>query len=492
MRPLPLALRITLGAQCLAMAAPISNAAEIKNDDTLELASPASLQQELNAQQERVDGLKQRINSLEAQQFSPTTRMTMLVRSSAGGVNYSGNQINATANTWGQGEGAINLRNALTVNYDIMLFLDTSTTGKDLLRTILRMGNFGKSAFGVSGSGSASNPIFLTQLDEGFEDPKGSNIVDINRLFYSTPINQYATVVFGPRLRQNDALPVWPTIYARPGSELLLKIFTQAGSTSAYSLLIGPGAGLILKNRDQSAGWSAGINYIAFNGFRGNPDDSVRDPGGMGSSGSAATAMAQASYTGQGWNLSLAAAQNGTGVRQDGTNFWRRLQPQFGSADQRQAGYNNKGITRAISLAGYWQPRRSGLIPSISAGVGFNQANLTNSSIQINRQPLKSIQSAGWLVGFTWDDAFASGNQFGAAIGQPTFVTSVNNEQAKDSNYAFEVYYKIQATDRIIITPALFYLSHPRGADTQAPGMPASPSPSFNALGALVEFTLKI
>ena len=484
------ALHLALGAQLLATAAPDSRAAELGTEQPSMPAQAAGQQHERQRINEQVDDLQQRVESLEAQQFSPTTRMNMLVRSTAGGVNYSGNQINAATNTWGEGDNSLKLRNAFTLNYDIMLFLDTSTTGKDLLRTILRMANFGQSAFGVSGT--QPNPAPLSQLDEGFEDPQGPNIVDINRLFYSTPVNRYTTIVFGPRVRQNDALPLWPTIYARPGSELLLKIFTQAGSTSAYSLLIGPGGGVIFKDRERSSGWSAGLNYIAVNGERGNTDSTDRDPGGMGTAGSAATAMAQLSYTGKGWNVSAAVAQNGTGVRQDGTNYWRGLQPQFGSRDQRRNSYSNDGVTRALSLAGYWQPAQSGWLPSISAGVGFNQADLDQSSIVVNGQTLKTINSAGWLLGLTWDNLFAKSNQLGVAIGQPTFVTSVNQQQARDGNYAFEIYYKIQATDNIIITPALFYLSRPRGADTQAPGISSSTYSSFDALGALVEFTLKI
>jgi hypothetical protein len=36
----------------------------------------------------------------------------------------------------------------VTFNYDVRLNFDTSFTGKDLLRTTLRAGNFGNSAFG--------------------------------------------------------------------------------------------------------------------------------------------------------------------------------------------------------------------------------------------------------------------------------------------------------------------------------------------------------
>jgi Carbohydrate-selective porin, OprB family/S-layer homology domain len=405
--------------------------------------------QELAVLQGRIDSVEARTGALEAMRFSPTTRMSMLTRSALGAVQYGGNQVSTANNTWGQGKGSLPLRNAFTFNYDIMLFLDSTTTGKDLLRTILRMANFGASAFGIAGG---NNPAPLTQLDEGFEDPTGRNVIGINRLFYRTALNNFVTISAGPRIRQNDALPVWPTIYARPGSELLLKIFTQAGSTSAYSLLIGPGAGLILKNNSKNTGWSAGVNYIATNGDKGN--SSV---GGMGTAGSAATAMAQLSYTGPRWNVSLAAAQNGAGVRQDGTNYWRTLQPQLTSR------LTNNGATETLSVAGYWQPLKPGLIPTISAGYGYNQANLNNSPVMVSGQPLQNLQSAGWMAGFTWDNAFENGNQIGFAVGQPTFVTAVNGQAANDGNYVFELYYKIQATNYLLVTPTLFYLSRPRG-----------------------------
>jgi hypothetical protein len=434
--------------------------------------------QELAVLQGRIDSVEARTGALEAMRFSPTTRMSMLTRSALGAVQYGGNQVSTANNTWGQGKGSLPLRNAFTFNYDIMLFLDSTTTGKDLLRTILRMANFGASAFGIAGG---NNPAPLTQLDEGFEDPTGRNVIGINRLFYRTALNNFVTISAGPRIRQNDALPVWPTIYARPGSELLLKIFTQAGSTSAYSLLIGPGAGLILKNNSKNTGWSAGVNYIATNGDKG--DSSV---GGMGTAGSAATAMAQLSYTGPRWNVSLAAAQNGAGVRQDGTNYWRTLQPQLTSR------LTNNGATETLSVAGYWQPLKPGLIPTISAGYGYNQANLNNSPVMVSGQPLQNLQSAGWMAGFTWDNAFENGNQIGFAVGQPTFVTAVNGQAANDGNYVFELYYKIQATNYLLVTPTLFYLSRPRGEETAAPGMPSTGNPSFDALGALVELTFKI
>jgi hypothetical protein len=128
----------------------------------------------------------------------------------------------------------------------------------------------------------------------------------------------------------------------------------------------------------------------------------------------------------------------------------------------------------------------------MSAGVGWNQSTLINSSEIINQQQLRTIQSAGWMAGFLWDDALQTGNQIGFAIGQPTFVTAVNARSADDGNYAFELYYTYRVSDRVQLTPSVFYLSKPRGQSSQAPGMPTASDPTFHALGALLEITFKI
>jgi len=73
-------------------------------------------------------------------------------------------------------------------------------------------------------------------------------------------------------------------------------------------------------------------------------------------------------------------------------------------------------------------------------------------------------------VGLQWKDVFAKGNSLGMAVGQPTYVTGLNNNDdfndPNDGNYAWEWWYKFQVTDNISVTPALFYLSRPNGQYT--------------------------
>ena len=106
-------------------------------------------QKELAVLRGRVDGIEARVGELEATQFSTTTKLRADTRWVLGGLSYSGNQKRDN-NTYGpDSRGAsVRLRDGLTFNYDVRLNFDTSFTGKDLLRTMLRAGNFRDSGFG--------------------------------------------------------------------------------------------------------------------------------------------------------------------------------------------------------------------------------------------------------------------------------------------------------------------------------------------------------
>jgi hypothetical protein len=139
--------------------------------------------------------------------------------------------------------------------------------------------------------------------------------------------------------------------------------------------------------------------------------------------------------------------------------------------------FANPGNTSAIGLSGYWQPAQPGWIPSISAGLGINStsyASAVNDEGQV-------ATSQSWSVGLQWQDAFLKGNALGMAVGQPTFATSLHGgDTPQDGNYVWEWWYKLQVTDNIAITPALFYLSRPLGQNTLG-------DESFNQLGGLIK-----
>ena len=125
----------------------------------------------------------------------------------------------------------------VTFNYDLQLTLDTSFTGKDLLRTNLRAGNFGNSAFGGAPHGIGNS----AELEIAFEEDSGPDNVGVYKLFYQFPIGKQFTATVGARVGQEDMLALWPSVYP---ADTILNLFTVNGAPAAYSKNLGAGAGL--------------------------------------------------------------------------------------------------------------------------------------------------------------------------------------------------------------------------------------------------------
>ena len=383
----------------------------------------------------RVDGLEAKVGELEATQFSTTTKLKGQAKWVLGGLSYGGDRK----------EDYDNLREAVSFNYDVRLNFDTSFTGKDLLRTQLRAGNFDDSGFGAA-------PTPLTKLDAGFQEnlngADGGDVVAINRLYYKFPVGSKVTVAAGPRIRQDDILPVWPSVY---NADAILNIFQFNGAPGTYTKVLGGGFGASVKQGN----WTLGGSYVAGDADVGNSAE-----GGMFNGNSAASTTAQLAYTGKNWNLTGAYTYSNNGVSIQGTPTLTSALPNSTTG----------GNTNAFSLAGYWQPSTTGWVPSISAGWGYNNSTYASAG---------DTKSQSWYTGLVWNNVLAKGNALGFAVGQPTFVTEQNGEDGDDGNYALEAYYKLQVSDNIAVTPAVFYLSNPTGQG------------GLDTFGALVQTTFK-
>lgn len=413
----------------------------------------------------RVDGLEARVGVLEANQFSTTTKLKGIATFVIGGNSFSGGDAARVA-------AAQTSQGAVSFNYDVRLNLDTSFTGKDLLRTTLRAGNFKNSAF----RGGPNAP--LNNLEVGFEEECGDNtdcgdVVAINRLFYQFPIGSGFTATVGARVRQDDMLAMWPSVY--PGDSVL-DIFTYAGSSAAYSLNLGAGAGLTYND---PSGFNASINYVSKNGQNGGNGSGAGANGGILTSASQQTFTTQVGYAAKNWGTAMAYTY-GQNLAIAGTPYLGALSTGIASQG-RTTGYNT------IALSAYWQPSKGGTwVPSISTGWGYTGFNINGSS--------QTAAAQSWYVGLQWADAFVKGNAAGFAFGQPTFVTQtpVANTFPNDAGYAFEAWYKFQVTDHISVTPAVFYLTNPLGQGVA--GTASANTYNGNALnnfGMLVKTTFK-
>ncbi|WP_250395363.1 iron uptake porin [Synechococcus sp. MU1655] len=436
----------------------------------------------------RVDGLEARVGELEATQFSTTTKLKGQATFVIGANSYGGSSASGELPGNQNADLAAAQSGATTFNYDMRLFLDTSFTGKDLLRTMLRAGNFNTSAFGGNSSFSG-----LSTLETAFEEGAPNNVV-VNRLWYQFPIGSNFTATIGGRVRQDDMLAVWPSAYP---SDTVLDFFTYAGAPQTYNLQLGAGAGLSWESND----FSISANYVSGNGGNSTPGvantnallRNSDDCGGIATDCAASSGTVQIAYAPENWGLAAAynyaSGNNGAGIY-------------AGNGTPSAVFFSGLGTTNSFGLSAWWTPENAGWFPSISTGWGYNSIEITNANFPIpGSSGIGSFNGAisqSWYVGLQWADAFMKGNTLGMAVGQPTFVTSWDNNSninggsdfVADGNYAWEWWYMFQVTDNISVTPAIFYLSRPLGFETTALNE-LDPDGTFNNFGGLVKTTFR-
>jgi len=458
----------------------------------------------------RVDGLEARVGELEATQFSTTTKLKGVATFVLGANSFSGtsrpdefdaaviNSIGGTAfipGTTRQYDHTARLLDGATAfNYNLDLYLDTSFTGKDLLRTRLRAGNF------LDGPWSGTNnPIGLNAMEIAFQENCGigsdcGDVVAVNRLFYQFPIGSNFTATIGGRVRQDDMLAMWPSAYP---ADTVLDIFTYAGAPGTYNLNLGAGGGLWWK----SGNFSVSASYVSANGDSGSSgysnDGDLFCGGGIGTACSASTFTGQIGYGGSNYGLavaySLTQGQGGLAGLYGGNGTPLAV-----------AASSFADTTNSVGVSAYWTPYSGGWFPSISVGWGIsayqggpgigNNTFVNDAGDTVNAfNWIDGARSQSWYAGLQWADVFWKGNAFGMAVGQPTFITSVGTNMPEDpsmrtpndGNYAWEWWYKFQVTDNISVTPAVYYLSAPLGQ------LQKDDSRSVNNFGGLVKTTFR-
>ena len=405
---------------------------------------------ELAIQRGRVDGLEARVGELDATAFSTTTTLE-------GSLNFV-----IGANRFLGSAGRLVRQNnrefgATSFNTNLVLQLNTSFTGKDLLFTELRSGTLGpRTSFG---GGGPSNQSWLDVAYDSTTENESIRL-DIARLYTVVPFSDTVNLIAGPRVAQNEMLAINPSLYA---SDPILNVASMGGAPLALNQNEGAGAGI---SWEPLPGIYVSANYIAIMGADGNSST-----GGIATNHAGGAGSLQLGYQDGPWTLAATYSGLQHGEAQD-----PYATPRFVQTIQ-----DNPGFTHAFGLGGSWQPADSGWIPTISAGWGINRSNYDSG---VERQGLAQI-SQSWTLGLEWNDALVPGNNAGMAVGQPVFITSqYGGGTPDDGNFIWEWWYQFQLTDAISITPALFYLSRPSGENTPV-------GKRFSQMGGLVLTSFK-
>ena len=359
---------------------------------------------ELQVIRGRVAKLETQVGQLQATQFSTTTKLKGEATFVLGGVDNA-----RLANGTNVGNTAF--------NYDLRLNFDTSFSGKDLLRTRLRTGNFSSKPFGSSSS------LFKLDKAETYADA-----VKIDRLYYSFPALAKGVTLTAGALVRNTEMAWMPTAYKSD----ILDFFAVAGAPGVYNKATGAGFGIQYAQPGKK-GIVASLNYVAQNG-----SDSTK--GEFDASGALNT-LAQIGYRAPQYGIAF-GYRNGT----EGTRV-RTFNGVAGNGGTLAA----KQTSNGYSLNAYWQPKTSGIIPSVSAAYGWNYVSGPAT-------PNAATNSQTWMTGLQWSDVFAKGNAAGFAIGAPGNAPTLSKDALM-----WEAFYRYKVSDNISITPAVFYVSNNQG-----------------------------
>ncbi len=296
-----------------------------------------------------------------------------------------------------------------TFNYDMKLMGMTSFTGKDMLMTAIRSGNFAMmDPFGMSGA---------ARLDTGFNS--GDNL-ELHKAFYKFPVSDDMEITFGPKLRQDDLLGVWPSSYP---SDPILFVLNQAGASDTYSKKMGAGAG-ITWSKDRVVASALFVSEDANGSTKGFLQDNGRDH-----------ITTQLAWVDDSYTVALAYT-NADSANTDG------------SANAND--YTSYGISGTYKFS-----NDSSAIPSsINAGYGWKNPDKVDDSSNIE-------DGNTWTVGAMWNDAFRDGNNLGLALGT---AETHRDDSGYDDPLAWEAFYEVAINDSVTITPAVFYIEK-NGAD---------------------------
>jgi hypothetical protein len=473
-------------------------------------------QKELAVLRGRVDGLEKKVGRLEATQFSTTTKLQGDTYWSIGAAAFGNSgRISPLSNVTLPGAAAPvggptgtngyarnrALAGGTVFNYDFRLNLNTSFTGKDLLYTRLRAGNYNGSPF-------SGQPYGLMALDRAFPgNTQGTaaqnNLFYLDRLYYRFPIGKEFTAIAGPVARNTEFLAVSPSYYTGWSG---LDFFTLHGAPGTYNKATGGMAGLMWKQNVKKGKpfFAVSTSYVApgaNNGATNNVVNAANSNGaGIFGDYSAASWLTQIGYQAQQWKATFAwrygqcnqnQARRGTVVAGANLACGGPTTPFGLPTDPTVSAFSGPIQENSFALGLAWTPKKTGIwMPSVSLGWGYNavaqsgsavpptptgtaaQIALQNTFNRQNRWAYASnvAASQSWTLGLQWNDAFAKGNAAGMAVGQPTFVTSTRNGATPfDGNYAWEWWYKFQVSDNIAVTPLLFYLSNPSSANGTGP-----------------------
>jgi porin len=366
---------------------------------------------ELRAITTKIDTLDLRTSQLEAQKFSPTTKLTGQAIFAISGGGFNSDRIISPT-------GAVITRNQPNVTFlnRFSIDLNTSFVGKDLLKIRLLAGSAGAN----DSTSGFLEPNFASALDYSIQGR--DNQVSLARLYYAFNIAEEVRLTIAPFMVAGDFVDK-----NRYANASFIDFSTQA-LTNNFILFPRPaGAGVVAEWTPKQLPIQIRALYVATNANR-----PIGSPIVNTSQSSNSAELPILIFPNRGGEQGLFGDPYQGVVELEyapDKNFTLRLQYAGGKV----VGSN----FNAFGLNFDW---------GISDRIGvFGRYGLSS----YNNTEFGNISPNYWMAGFSFKDLFTQGSITGLAVGQPLIVREIGN--ASQTN--FEAFYNIPINKFIRITP---------------------------------------
>ena len=366
-------------------------------------------QVELATLRGRVDGLEARTSDLEANQFSTTTKLSGQVTFDLGSF-FTGEVDGADA------------EDEVTLGGDVLLSLNTSFTGQDILSIDLQAANI--QSYGDRFEGDVVAPEAI--LD--FEDDTGNDFV-LDNLWYNFPVGRASVYIGTVDLEPDEIVPSTGQLIDDGVSA-----FFANGNPLSYNLV----------NGDRFGGAGAGLNYQLTNSinvaaaYLAGDGEAATTGDDNGFFGGDNTTFTQVTFTPTD-RLTIAGTYNHA-YYSDGGGIINSDDSYTVDAFGLNAGY---ALSSRLSVDGFF-------------GYGIVDSKDTDDDADL----------VNWAVNLGLPDLFREGNYGGVSVGQFTsaFETSGSAfEEDEDLPLLAQVFYRLKLSDNITVQPGVVYISNPGG-----------------------------
>ncbi|MDR7992712.1 iron uptake porin [Thermosynechococcus sp. TG252] len=389
----------------------------------------------------RVDNLEARTATLEATQFSTTTKLSVdAVMAFQAGGNTRQVVDPISGNTFTGGSYNPTVISKVEIN------LNTSFRGTDLLTTTLEVGNNGLDTFGATGIGTDG------LIAGGAADYSGVGAnVELSRLFYSFKPTEDLTIGVGPQFYPSDIVDT--NSYANDSfTDFSSNFFINNPLIVPYAVNDPGGAGVSIE-------WNPGGGFFTLRGVY--VAAAAGAPTGIPTGGGLFGDPYQGTV-----ELEFARAFGAN----ERNNFAVRLQ--YTNSSTLNISQNAGGVNVELTLGKFGLFGRYAYSDMKLYGDGAKIDGLGPFAVGSLIPPGGQVKTTAqtWMAGLAYRDLLAEGSLLAAAVGQPfinSLASAFGTNDATQTNY--ELFFRYPLSDNISITPVFMAITNANNSATNSP-----------------------